>query len=313
MPRRKTPKSGVSWPNRPHAGFCAKRPRRSRCRFRRQAAAPRLLDIPLPAREADGTTAQRSCIRKRPFLHATMPAPDSARSAFRRGSSDCRFHDRRTASGALPRRCRAFCFLAGPRRLLARAFACRQRPRARPPGRPLCRRSDRARRGGEALKAVVRAAGVARSRSAPSDHAAPLRRAIGLRRGCRINQTGCTNLTTADFADLVRGAQAGRAVLRDGNGSPQNRHLVADIQKVETRDGLCDSLHGTQSRSLCRARDRVAREGIARHRRPPRSLRLIRRLAVGRPQRRQLSRARSGSVFGPDFGDQTPILGRPPR
>jgi hypothetical protein len=30
-------------------------------------------------------------------------------------------------------------------------------------------------------------------------------------RGCRTNQTGCTNLTTADFADLVRAAQAGRA------------------------------------------------------------------------------------------------------
>jgi hypothetical protein len=50
---------------------------------------------------------------------------------------------------------------------------------------------------------------------------------IALSRGCRTNQTGCTNLTT---------------VLRNGNGSPQNRHLVADVQKVETRDGLCDSL-----------------------------------------------------------------------
>src|ERR1019366_8522993 len=29
--------------------------------------------------------------------------------------------------------------------------------------------------------------------------------------GCRTNQTGCTNLTTANFADLVRAAQVGRA------------------------------------------------------------------------------------------------------
>src|ERR1019366_958753 len=29
--------------------------------------------------------------------------------------------------------------------------------------------------------------------------------------GCRTNQTGCTNLTTANFADLVRAAQPGRA------------------------------------------------------------------------------------------------------
>src|ERR1035437_1519374 len=33
----------------------------------------------------------------------------------------------------------------------------------------------------------------------------------GLVGGCRTNQTGCTNLTTADFADPVRAAQAGRA------------------------------------------------------------------------------------------------------
>src|ERR1039458_3178262 len=35
-------------------------------------------------------------------------------------------------------------------------------------------------------------------------------------------------------------------VLRNGNGSPQNRHLVADVQKVETRDRLCDSLSSKQ-------------------------------------------------------------------
>ena len=39
--------------------------------------------------------------------------------------------------------------------------------------------------------------------------------AIAASRGCRINQTPCTNLTTAIFADLVRGAQPAEA------GSPR--------------------------------------------------------------------------------------------
>jgi hypothetical protein len=36
------------------------------------------------------------------MLGVSMPVLDSARSVFRRGSSDCRFHDGQTASGALP-------------------------------------------------------------------------------------------------------------------------------------------------------------------------------------------------------------------
>ena len=42
------------------------------------------------------------------------------------------------------------------------------------------------------------------------------------RRGCRTNQTGCTNLTTADFADLVRAAQAGRA------GPPRRKRFTPE-------------------------------------------------------------------------------------
>ena len=44
----------------------------------------------------------------------------------------------------------------------------------------------------------------------------------GLARGCRTNQTGCTNLTTADFADLVRAAQAGRA------GPPRRKRFTPE-------------------------------------------------------------------------------------
>jgi hypothetical protein len=45
---------------------------------------------------------------------------------------------------------------------------------------------------------------------------------IGMSRGCRTNQTGCTNLTTADFADVVRAAQAGRA------GPPRRKRFTPE-------------------------------------------------------------------------------------
>ena len=64
----------------------------------------------------------------------------------------------------------------------------------------------------------------------------------GCRRGRRTNQTPCTNLTTAVFADLVTAAQSARA------GPPRLKRLSPESSpcrkrtKVETRDGLCDGL-----------------------------------------------------------------------
>ena len=58
-----------------------------------------------------------------------------------------------------------------------------------------------------------------------------VKRAIAIACGCRTKQTGCANLTTTDFVDLVRAAHAGRDGSPRPKWSPQNRHLVADIQR----------------------------------------------------------------------------------
>jgi hypothetical protein len=44
----------------------------------------------------------RRCIGITPIMRGAAEAPLSARSAFGRGSSNCRFHDRLIASSALP-------------------------------------------------------------------------------------------------------------------------------------------------------------------------------------------------------------------
>jgi hypothetical protein len=55
-----------------------------------------------------------------------------------------------------------------------------------------------------------------------------------LSRGCRTNQTGCTNLTTADFADVLRAAQAARA------GPPQRKWFTPESspcgRRTKSRD-----------------------------------------------------------------------------
>jgi hypothetical protein len=48
-------------------------------------------------------------------------------------------------------------------------------------------------------------------------------------RGCRTNQTGCTNLTTGDFVELVRGAQAGRA------GPPRRKWFTPESSPCHRR------------------------------------------------------------------------------
>src|SRR5664279_3467534 len=72
-------------------------------------------------------------------------------------------------------------------------------------------------------------------------HLRHFNQAPALARGCRTNQTGCTNPTTAVLAELVKTAQAPRAGPRDRNGSPQDRGVVPNAQRVDDHLGLSDS------------------------------------------------------------------------
>src|ERR1019366_5939109 len=60
-------------------------------------------------------------------------------------------------------------------------------------------------------RAVVARQSNALPQLAQSTTLACLHESLGLHGGCRTNQTACTNLTMAAFADLVRAAQSARA------------------------------------------------------------------------------------------------------
>src|ERR1019366_9719253 len=60
-------------------------------------------------------------------------------------------------------------------------------------------------------RAVVARQSNALPQLAQSTTLACLHESLGLHGGCRTNQTACTNLTMAEFADVVRAAQSARA------------------------------------------------------------------------------------------------------
>ena len=74
--------------------------------------------------------------------------------------------------------------------------------------------------------------------------------------GRRTNQTGCTNLTTANFADLVRAAQAGRA------GSPRPKWLPPESSPCRRHT------KGRETRCFARQPPREARPSSAARRWP---------------------------------------------
>ncbi len=128
---------------------------------------------------------------------------------------------------------------------------CTAAPPSPPPLVRSRERSDvrligRVRRGDLSREAIVRG-GLPRFRAPRLPRAAfsgaqPLHEATASVRGSRTNQTPCTILTTAVFADLVRAAQSARA------GPPRLKRLAPESSpcrkrtKSRDRDGLCDGL-----------------------------------------------------------------------
>ena len=131
-------------------------------------------------------------------------------------------------------------------------------------------------------------------------------------RGCRTNQTGCTNLTTADFADVVRAAQAARA------GPPQRKWFTPESSPCGRRTKSRDTRWFVRQpprdagRSFNGARFVSRRETGCPHRRPGAALLhppggggVRRRGAVARAVRPDHQRARGPRALAESLAIRT--------